>query len=555
MVDAFDRMIGKDSEKGDAFDRMDIPDEGFIKSAFRTVYQGFSGIAQASTYPADLFNVIATGAAFDQEEIDSLKRQANIYGIPFNEEDYKSAASTISQYTPTQGNLERIIEEKTGIPLEAKTKLQKAIKLGSTAGKLSPGTLSQKTVATATAPAVSLGLQSAGVPEGVSEFAGLALSPLAATSSPKISIGSKKKASGLTTRRYESLEKPTEISSGRSKKINDTIEGEFRDISQNIIKDSPVENTYTSLKDDVQFKQSVGEQFRDVENLASEIPGSFNSGKIKESIASKLQKKEAKGISPSEYDRDYNQFMNDFVSKTPDKEITAANLVEQYRKNNRSLSELYEPAKSRAFNRAKKDSLLDYNTVIAETIENSYPNSEFSELFKGTNKKWTEIKDAEFLNKYVDDLFDGKVNFEKGKKFYDRNVQESFKRSLGNENFPKFEQLMKDLLSTEKANKLLKVAEQKGFYDLAKDGLKYLVHPSFLKGKILVDLSKTAYKSLLNKPKLTVTWDRGVNAAKAGNFKVAQKEFSILDQQLNPRYQDAKKQAIQKFSQNQKKVE
>ncbi len=236
--------------------------------------------------------------------------------------------------------------------------------------------------------------------------------------------------------------------------------------------------------------------------------------------------------------------MNDFQKKTPEKNISAVNLVDQYRKNNKSLGELYEPGKSRAYNRAKKEALLDYNKIIGDTIEKKYPDSAFSDLFKFTNKRWTEIKDAEYIDKFLDDMFTGKVNYEKGKKFFDKSAQEPFKRALGDQ-YPKFEQLMKDLMTTKQANSLLKIADQKGYKGFLKTGISYLIHPKLAATKIGLDNAKALYQTLLDKPKLTFVWDEGIKAAKKGEFDLAENNFSILDQEIK---NTIKKDALKKFN-------
>jgi hypothetical protein len=540
-MDAFDaialepsdvRDIYKANPKKDAFDQLEY-EESWGKSLLRTLYQIPSGIAQGVTYPLDLISMVGTGEALDEEEIEHLKRISAREGIPFDEAKYYEAVQGASEAFPTQGNIENLIEQKTGVPLAPKTKLQKGLKLAATAGKLNPGSLSQKTTAAATAPTVSYALQKTGVPEGLSDFAGLAVSPGAAAITPKASIEAAKKPSGLTTRRFESIEKPKEISKSRYNKINEKLESDFRNIADKIIEDSPVSKTYTSLKEDSAFKSKIGDLFEKVEDLAEDIPNKFSSNIVKKEVAKKYQSKEGMGISTSEYDDYYQKFMKKFMKDTPSKEITAKDLVGQYRKNNRALGELYEPSKSGAYNRAKKDALLDYNRVISDVIETGFPQTEFSDLFKFTNKRWGEIKDSESINKFLKDMFDGKVRFDKGQKFFSKDrVSDSFKRALGEENFPKFEQLMKDLMSTQEAYKLLKKAESKGFSDFAKTGFAYLLHPNLAKAKMGLEYVQKTYNTLLDKPKLVFTWDEGIKSAKKGNFEEAINKFNLIEKEV-----------------------
>lgn len=537
----------------DAWDEVEFK-ESTGKSIIRTLYQIPSGIAQAVSYPLDLIHQIGMSEALDPLEIDRLREISEREGIPFDEEKYREAAEYSQKYFPTQGNIERAIEEQTGAPLTPKTDLQKGIKFASTAGKLAPkdSTLRGLNVGLPK-PVIGAGvsgtnelLKQTGLPEPLSELASFGVIKQLPQGSPKLNIGKEKKPSGLITRRYESIKNPTEVSKSRFNKINEKVESDFRIISKDLIKESPVEKTYNSLKEDVSFKNSVEDKFSQVEKLSEAIPGTFSSNEIKKSIAEMYQKKESKGITPSEYDLDYNKFMKKFLSETPKKDLTASNLVTQYRKNNGSLRELYEPAQSKAYNRAKKDALLDYNKIIAEKIETQYPESEFSKLFKETNKKWTEIKDSELIDSFIDDLFEGKVNFKEGKRFSDKNYQEPFKRALG-DNFPKFEMLMNDLMSTQEASALLKVAGEKGYSDLVQTGIGYLIHPKLAATKVGYQFVKDVYRMLLDKPKLTITWDQGVKALKKGDYAQAEKKLMQVENALNP-----KKEAVKKY--NEKKL-
>lgn len=560
MGDAFDRFQGTDSAKGDAFDRFPVSEESFGKNAFRTAAQVPLGIAEATApgIAASLFQFLAAGETdLSFDEWRKLREVSEKEGKPFDEEGYEGARQQLLSSIPTVSNLSRMGEEATGIPLEAKTKLQKSLKLGSSAGKFAPGTIVQKGSAAIAAPAVSQTLQSIGLPEGVSDIAGLGISPLAASKAPAINIKAKTKTSGLTTKQFEKLKSPREVSESTIGKINTKIENEFRDISDKIIGQSPIKETYQNLKNDVTFKQKSIEGFEKVNELAESFPNKFKTSDITKKLMEDSSNKKTKGITPSEFDKKHNGFIEDFVKDTPDGVITTADLVAQYRKNNKSLGQAFEPGQSFAHNNAKREALLDYNKTIADVIENEHPNSEFSNLFIETNKKWTEISDAEAINKFLDSVFDGKIQFHKGKEFFDKQgMTVPFKRALGKEGYANFETLMVDLMSYERASKLLKQAQAKGFSDLAKTGLSYLVHPNVAGAKIGYDLAKGLYKRsfemLLDKPQMAITWDRGVNAMKSGNFQVAQKEFSKLQNEVDPRLLKAKNKALTKFNQNQK---
>jgi len=151
-------------------------EEPWYKSYLRTAYQIPSGIAKAVTFPLDIIQMMGVSEATDPENIDLLREIHLREGIPFDEKEYISGVSEAAETFPTQANIERQIEEETGLPLTPKTQTQRLLSLAASAGKFSPGTLPQKIVAAGVAPAVSGGLQATGVPEQIADIAGLVAS-------------------------------------------------------------------------------------------------------------------------------------------------------------------------------------------------------------------------------------------------------------------------------------------------------------------------------------------------------------------------------------------
>lgn len=507
-------------------------EESGLKSFVRSALQVPKGIAQG-TGPgilAGVWQLLAQGEVLDPEEIEHIKAISEREGIPFDENAYMQAAQEALSTVPTVNNISSAIEKNTGIPLEANTKLQKAIELASTAGKFQPGSLSQKGVAAATAPLTKTALDIIGVPEFISEPISLGVSTITGSKTPKIDIVKAKKPSGLTERRFENLKNPTEVSAKKVNQINETLENEFRDIASDIIEKSPISETVSELKNDVGFKLAAEEAFEKVDDLAKNIKDKVSIGDLKKNLADKTAKKN--GITELEFDKEYNKSMKQFIKDTAGKEASLSDLVRQYRKNNEAYGKAWESGKSTDYNVAKREALLDYNRSIADIIEKKFPDTEFSNLFKSSNEKWKKIMDAEAVNKYVEDIFDGKINFKKGENLFNKKQKQIFKRALGDEGYKNFEQLNKDFMSYEKAHKLMKVAEKKGFSDLASTGLSYILHPKLAMTKIGIGLAKGTYKnlwqSLLDKPQMAVTWDKGIKSFQKGDFSSAEKYFNKL---------------------------
>ncbi len=532
------------------------------KSALRTALQVPQGIL--STTPpgiaAGLWSLLSSGEIYDPEEIDRLKEISKREGVPFDEEAYLEAGRQALGTIPTVSNIAGAIESKTGVPLEPKTRLQKGTRFLTEATRLAPsGTTFRGLDTTLPKPVLGAGvtatkelLQEAGLPESISELASFGILKQTPKGGGEISVGAKKKPSGLTEQRFEKTKKPIEVSPKTIKNIDKKLELEFKDLTDKIVKESPIKETYENLKSDVKFKKNSSEAFEKVTQLAESYPNKFKSELLKDNLSNLAISKKGKGITPTEFDKKYESFIEDFIKDTKKSEFNTSDLVTQYRKNNKSLGQAYEPGQSFAHNNAKREALIDYNKAIAEIIETQHPNSEFSKLFKETNKRWADISDAEAIDKFIDKLFKGEIQYQKGRQFFDKQgMSVPFKRAMGNEGFAKFETLMSDLMTTEQARKLISQAKEKGFTELASTGLSYLIHPSIAGYKIGYDLTKGLYKksfeALLDKPQLAVTWDRGVNAMKKGNFKAAEQEFLKLQTQINPKKEEAKLKAIERF--------
>lgn len=554
MPDAFDRFEGKDAAKGDAFDRFPVQKESFGKAALRTAYQIPSGVAQAKTYPLDLLQMAGVGHALDEEEIEHLRKIYEREKIPFDEDEYRQQVQNAADYFPTQGNAERIIEEETGAPLTAKTRGQKFLKFASTASKIAPKdytfrgmntSLPRPVLGTGVAAASEVGKE-LGVPEPIADIASFAILKKPTEGAGKVSVSKAKKPSGLTERRYEKLTEPKEVSAKKVEKINEKVESEFRDIANNIIKKSPIEETHSALKNDSTFKSQASAAFKDVEKVSEQLPQKFSTEKVGKKLVKIAFEKKGTGFTPSEYDHSHKKFIKQFLQETPKQDIQAKDLVTQFRKNNEALKEAYEPGQSFAYNRGKRQALTDYNKAIVSLIEEEFPDSEFSNLFKSTNKQWSQIMDAEAIDKFMDKLFDGKIRFEKGRQFFDKEgMTIPFKRALGEEGFKDFEQLMTDLMSTEQGNRMLKAAKTKGFKDLADIGLGYILHPAIAKTQIIGKSAKLIHRkifeALLDKPQLAVTWDKGLKAFKKGDFKTAEQSFNKLKAEVEVLPKEAEK--------------
>jgi hypothetical protein len=167
------------------------PKESKLKSILRTGFQPISGYLKKFTYPADILQMAGIGEALDPLFIDELRSIHEREGLDFDENEYRKKVAEAAKAFPTQSNIERGLEESTGLPLQAKTGLQKAFNLGGMAGGFQAGNLAQKGIAAVTAPVVSEIAQSAGVPEPIAELLGLTSGGSAASNKLAAKLGEK----------------------------------------------------------------------------------------------------------------------------------------------------------------------------------------------------------------------------------------------------------------------------------------------------------------------------------------------------------------------------
>lgn len=514
-------------------------------NAIRTGLQIPQGLAEV-TAPgliASAWQLLGQGEVLDPEEIEHIKSISEREGIPFDEEKYMEAAQNALSYIPTVSNIARGIEEETGLPLEAKTDLQKGIRLASAAGKIAPnpGTFRGMNVGIPK-PVLGVGvagtsqvLKELGVPEPLSDMASFGILKGLNPGSAKIGITTSKKPSGLTTRQFEKLKEPVEVSGKKIKQIDEKLEADFRDIASDIIEKSPINETHSELKNDSGFKMAAEEAFEKVDKLAESITEKVSLEDLKKDLIKRGAEEKKSGITELEFDKEYNKNIKQFVKDTKGKDASLSGIIKQYRKNNEAYGKSWESGKSTDYNVAKREALLDYNRTIADMIEKKFPDSEFANLFKSSNEQWKKIMDAEAVDAYVDDIFKGKINYKKNGEFFNKKQKQIFKRALGDEGYKNFEQLNKDFMSTEKAYKMMNVAKEKGYWDVAKTAFSYVLHPSVAKAKVGFDMTKGAYKALwesvLDKPQLAVTWDKGIKAFQKGDFATAEKQFNKLKQE------------------------
>jgi hypothetical protein len=494
------------------------------KSLLRTFLQPVLGYAKRYTYPLDLFKLASEGASRNVLA-ELAEEEPELRGGVAEQARQKSMG-----YLPTQELAEELIEEKSGVPLTPKTELQKKARLAGTAAGFRQGGLAAKSTAALAAPLIATGLEKVGAPESIAEIGGL----LASGAVPSAQVSKVTKPSGMSSRFFEKVKKPIKVSPGRHEKINEALEGDFRDISDRILSKNP---DYKSIKEDPSYRENLNEAFDKVTELADQIPETVHQRHLLSFMKrrARVEEREMKGITPSESEETFRKEFGGLMHKVSDgpTESSISHLVDQFRKNNSELAAYFEPGKSKSYNTGKRDALLEYNRSIQELFETVHPNSEFAKIFREQNKKWSQLSDVDFIEGKLNKIFEGgKIDFPQVAKLMDKskeNLRRPFRRIMGKDGFKDFEALLKDFISVKSPYALLKKAEIAGFKDLAKLAGSYIIHPNLAKLQASAKILKNATRMLLDKPQLSVKWKSAFDNLKAGNYEKAQEEFQALD--------------------------
>jgi predicted GNAT family acetyltransferase len=562
MGDAFDAAFETiDHEKkhpyGDAFDmaaqESGVDEEPWWKNVARTALQIPKGIAQAKPYGivTGLMSMLGTGEALDPEEIDHIKMISEREGIPFDEEKYMQAVQGASEAFPTVENIARGIEHATGLPLEANTWLQKFVNFASMAGKLAPegstlGIPGTKISANVGLPKPILGvgvagakelLEQTGLPEPISELASFGVLRQPPKGAAQLQIGKKTKPSGLPERGFEDLKSTRKVSEAKISKLNEKLETDFKTLSDQIIKESPIGETAKELANNPAFKEESRALLDQAQIIADELHTPVKTSDIKKEIIDSISGRK-KGFAQSEYEKSYAKYIHELASEVEGAEASAGQLVEQYRKNNRTLDEFYEPGSSKAVNRAKRDATLDANRAITRVMEKNYPDSVLVPVFKEGNARWSKIMDAEMVDKFVSEIFKDGVDFQKMNKFLEsKGYAQSFKRALGEDGYKAFRSVVNDMAFSKTAYNKMKVMKGKsGLEVTAETMLPYFINPKLGAVATGKKLAQGAYRSLINymldKPKFTIRWKKAIDTLKEGKMSQAAKQFEALHGEL-----------------------
>ena len=371
--------------------------------------------------------------------------------------------------------------------------------------------------ATATSVAGSQAGQAArelGAPEGVATGIDIGTSLLAGTAPTLLKKGTAiTKPSGMLQRRFESLKKETKITPEIKAKITNVVSEDLKTAADKIMEGN---KTFRGMREFPDFEEKLSSALNKGKELAAKSPEKFSSQLIKSHFP-EIKKLPSKGYAPSEYEKAYDHYLSKEMKRIPEGEFSTTQLLEQYRKNNASLKEIFNLSKTKGINRAKRDAILDHNKAISQAFEEKMPESEFNSLFKTTNKAFADMRNIQEVDTFLDKLTENGLNFKEAEKYYKSDkIADAITRTFGKEAEEQFSGLMKDFIPRKDAMKLLKEAKASGI-DL-KDVVRYTISPYLEVGAAAIKGGKVLYQHSLSNPKVLRDWRRGIELLKEGSY-------------------------------------
>jgi hypothetical protein len=210
----------------------------------------------------------------------------------------------------------------------------------------------------------------------------------------------------------------------------------------------------------------------------------------------------------------------------------AKTLIDQFRDINKDMSKIYET--NLVF--GKRPETIKFYEGLKDSIEKTFENQapkEFSDLFKFSNKQYSEARKLENFEKLMEQLeTDGSLDIKKLSKFM-KNERKSrgLKRQIGEDAYQRMQSIGSDL---EKAQKNLKLIEKVGTSDVVKSmivggALKLLGIPLVLPYKVSKGAVQFARGYMLTSPQGTRDVKNFLRASRSGNIKAIENTLINFD--------------------------
>lgn len=424
------------------------PEDSTAKSVARTALQAPLGAASMVTYPADILAAAAQGATLGAfEESDAMEEARRLFPGEFHpqipREEQALYAEEVGQYMPTQSNLERVLEETTGLPLQARDELQKMLRLGGEAVAFRTGGLKPKLFAGAVAPAVSQAAKAMDVDEGLADVAGLIAS---SAPMPRFGRGIKeteKYASGLMKpRAVESkLTKFAKVSPEVQERAIQGLNEEASKLTKKVLEtEKPI---LKQMSEGVDFEKKFEEGFKEVRKQAAKYNPTLDVSPVADLM--KKSRAELRGI--PQLSSQSKKILSEAKAFSRNPPSSLYESLKTYRENNKKLKGIYEQALVKGSQKEYANFLQDYNSAIRESMKKTLPaDSAWMKQFENLNKEFSEYLNAKKAETILKPVFGAKPTISQIEKLIDDpRVIKKLQMAVGEKGAQEISTIMKDL--------------------------------------------------------------------------------------------------------------
>ena len=503
-----------------------LPEEKpWIQPIGRAAGQVGLGLLGKTTAPLSIMQMIGQGEALGEysdleERIPELKRLfpdapwENFKGL--DKDKYMEAVGTATGAFPSQGNIERGLENLTGLKITPQNTFEKMLRLGGESASFRGGNLleksskglqaapqigaklAEKAVAGVAAPIASQTLQSLGAQEGVADFVSL-LGSQGVPVPKKIPIGIKTitKEGGDALRNFEKITKPTMVSEHTKGSVRNVISDNFENKSANIFREAhPI---FEELQTNPKYLADRETAMENVANYARRETKKVSSNEVRTEFERLVNTRNKVGFIEDEAERsflkEYRQLRN---SIEKGKELSAIDQLDQFRLTNKNYGRIKESGASIAMNEGKLEANRLMNEATSNVMQRNYKDSNFINNFIPENEKWAAMKNAETANDYFDKITSGNFDLKSARKIFGKNSEsQSIARILGKEKFGEFKGAVEDFINQGEKYKLLKTRNMNMGLGLIKNVAIGTVVPKAGVLSELIDLGRYAKQATL----------------------------------------------------------
>lgn len=529
-----------------------IKEVGWTETFVDALAQAGLGAWKSVTWPADVLKYILLEEGLSS--VDELENAAFNAGVSFDKTKYVNSVIEASDIVPTQEMAEKLLERITGVSLEPKTETGKRTKQIANIASLQKGSLVRKGITGLAAGATTEAAKQLGVPEGPAELIGDIASVgtnlvntqrIPRRMTPEIAETERiSRRYGLPFLEAQAKEnRPSidaNVSKATGKRINELFNISTAEAIDNVIND---EFVVKRLRDRGVNLEGLSEQAYGMAfQSAREHPVPMNTGRIVNNINQEINRIERLAPSPSNAQQQALRVLEDQRDILMVSNPTPEQLLNQHINYNSNVKSIYAKPEFRGAEDEVRRAYAFLNDQLVDTVERQ-GNPRTAELFRASNKIYSERMKLDQTERILCKTFEkGKYNPNKLRKTINGRDGKFLRRNISQQGIDDIQEISKygeDAIN--KINDFVSIDDPKIRSVVGNWGqlATILFAPTKLTGAGIVlaqDVSSRVIGNLLVRPATRTTLRTIFRNASAGDFNLLQKDFAILEKEINEEY-------------------